>query len=136
MSVGAATREICTFTDTRTAARHCDVPELIGVPLAAAHASLTSSSCALGHVTTTGTPGAGKVQKVIASVPGAYLVLSSGTPVALRVHWTTWPRVQGGVRGPGIGRPRAPPARAEPGSHGSPAVSWRRTAEPVGWLSG
>jgi PKD domain len=89
VSVATTTREICTFTDTRTPVHHCDVPELLGLPLAAAHAALSSSSCALGAVTTTGTPGAGKVQRVIAQAPAAYLVLPLGTKVALHVHWGT-----------------------------------------------
>jgi PKD repeat protein len=83
VAVTSRVREICTFTDTRTPQRHCDVPALAGVPFAAAHHDLVVADCALGKVTVAGSPGVGKVLRIRSSAPGAFAVVAAGTKVSL-----------------------------------------------------
>lgn len=85
VAVAAGNLEVCTFVDTRTAARHCDVPNLLGETQAAATASLTANGCALGTVTKPPTGSGTLVVK--SSTPGAYAVLTAGTRVAITLHY-------------------------------------------------
>ena len=50
VKVSAGDAEVCTFTDTRSTANHCDVPQLAGRSLPAAKRALRAADCAVGKI--------------------------------------------------------------------------------------
>jgi PKD domain len=74
---------VCTFTDTRGAKEHCDVPQLAGTSLAAAKAMLKKAHCVAGKVSKPKHPTKGATLVVGRSSPAAYAVRAKNAKVGL-----------------------------------------------------
>jgi PKD repeat protein len=81
VKVAAGDAVVCTLTDRRTKASHCDVPMLLGKSKASARRALTRARCRLGAVHIAKSAGSSPV--VASSSPAAYAVRKDKTKVSV-----------------------------------------------------
>jgi hypothetical protein len=83
----AATAIVCTFTDTRTTVRHCDVPQLHNASLTAAKRRLRAAHCAVGPIHRPAKKKRHATLVVAATSPAVFSVRAAATKVHLTLRY-------------------------------------------------